>query len=164
MTEAGRLLDLIAFLPSPLQRQILDVLSGSAMTAEELMRPRYEPIFNVAGKHYPASLFTGGEMIELVPNGNTFWGNQGAARGLLKDFFDAFPNLFKPLPWYANRAVSDMPEYVRETKYGGIYKFVDFTPFGVIVKTNKGETYNLLVDVIQPATQQDFEQSLESKA
>lgn len=30
-----------------------------------------------------------------------------------QSFFDLFPNIFEPLPWWSDRKVEEMPEYVR---------------------------------------------------
>lgn len=30
-----------------------------------------------------------------------------------QSFFDLYPNIFKPLPWWSDRSLEDMPEYLR---------------------------------------------------
>jgi len=63
------------------------------MTVEELLRPRFEVIAD-----YPESPYPVGEIIERT--GKT-------------TFFEKYPAIFKPLPWWSHRKIEDMPEYVK---------------------------------------------------
>ena len=83
------------------------------MTKAELLSPRYK----VIAKHSPFNveldrLYPIGFIIEANKNleGHTF---------LTKTILD-YPNIYKPLNWYQDRGIADMPTYlkaIRESKY-----------------------------------------------
>lgn len=90
------------------------------MTVEELLRPRYKVIAD-----YPNSEFEVGTIINF-PNkrdyytGNDEWEsefvrdkNQGGQFKFCIKKIEPFPHLFKKLEWWEDRAIEDMPEYVR---------------------------------------------------
>ena len=64
------------------------------MTAEELMKPRYELIAN-----YPGCKWTCFSIIN--------------PKALEKDYLDQFPHLFRKLNWWERRNVEDMPKKVK---------------------------------------------------
>lgn len=51
-----------------------------------------------------------GDIIYLDDEANVFWVDY---KGYTADELTKYPHLFQPLPWYAEREVSEMPEYVR---------------------------------------------------
>lgn len=63
------------------------------MTTEELLKPRYKVI-----AEYPQSYLKVGDIFE-ADNVTKFMAN--------------YPHLFKPLAWWEERKVEDMPEYVK---------------------------------------------------
>lgn len=73
------------------------------MTKEELMKPRYKVVMD-----YPGSPYNINEVIE--PSGVNMH------QYLLKQY----PDLFKPLEWWEERKVEDMPEYIK--RKGCVYK------------------------------------------
>jgi len=77
-----------------------------------------------------------------------------------------YPKIFQPLPWYAERAVEDMPDYVRlnpENTVGGdevfkvlsVKKFVD--GIGILISKLKHEGQHIGAKYFIPATQSDYE-------
>lgn len=74
------------------------------MTTEELLRPRYMPIFNEKGKHYPNSPYKKDEVISTSPQ---------VCFQDPRPFLNNYPNLFRSIQWWEHRDVSDMPEYVK---------------------------------------------------
>lgn len=60
------------------------------MTASELMKTRYKVISN-----YPNSVFNVGEIVKTV-----VWP---------EEYIKQFPNIFKPLKWFEDRDIDDMP-------------------------------------------------------
>lgn len=72
------------------------------MTPEQLMQPRVKCI-GVGDFHYPESPFHVGQIIIA---------NQVGWPESIKHF-EKYPHLFEVLPWYAERAEGDMPEYVK---------------------------------------------------
>jgi len=75
------------------------------MTTEALMKPRYKVISN-----YPGSIYNIGDIIEqidgyfdLYKDGSTLY---------LEIELKKYPNIFKPLAWWEERKVSDMPMFI----------------------------------------------------
>jgi hypothetical protein len=81
------------------------------MTTEELLAKRYK-----VTAPYPGCVFKVGDI--LTYRSTTFemkyevYTDQNN-RTTTFNHFDEFPHLFQPLPWWSDRAVEDMPEYLR---------------------------------------------------
>ncbi len=84
-------------------------------TVEELMRPRYKVV-----ALWPKCKLSIGDILHefITLGGAVHYRKWGKKSHLLKSEILAHPHLFAPLPWYAERSLSDMPEYVKETKSG----------------------------------------------
>jgi hypothetical protein len=88
------------------------------MSIEHLLKPRYKVIAPypenkdfpvgkiITFNTWPDSLHYSGYWQHIVED------SQGV-RAWLSTFFDEYPHLFQPLPWWSDRAVEDMPEYVK---------------------------------------------------
>ena len=78
----------------------------STLSPEELLKPRVmiiNPWPDMAGNKV-------GDII-YVPSDNWIYADGSLAE---MDYFESFPHIFKPIPWYANRKESEMPEYVKD--------------------------------------------------
>ena len=87
------------------------------MSKEELLQPRYKAI-----AAYPDSRFDIGDILHKYTFKTSETGMytyctnpaiplQGLS--LKKEYVETMPHLFQPLPWWSDRAVEDMPEYVK---------------------------------------------------
>lgn len=80
------------------------------MTTEELLMPRYKVI-----APYPCSPYKVGDII--APGENQT--NVAASENYQYAFFmpikamDEMPNIFHPLPWWSDRRLHELPEYVK---------------------------------------------------
>ncbi len=85
------------------------------LTKEQLLQPRYLCTGTLGKILMPGYTFAHGNIVE--PD-----------EAYPKWFFDDFPHLFKPLPWWYGRTVEDLPKYVKfsedymDYKAGSIYK------------------------------------------
>lgn len=70
------------------------------MTTEQLLIPRYKVI-----NDWPGSPCTIGE---ILPSSD------------LETVYNRYPHLFRPLQWWEERRISDLPNYIRIT--GDVYK------------------------------------------
>lgn len=77
------------------------------MTPETLMQPRYKVIAEYPSMDYPLGYIYSDEK------------HKGAILLYKDTLFEKYPHLFKKLEWYEDRAIEDMPGYVKaETKEG----------------------------------------------
>lgn len=76
------------------------------MTTEELMKPRYKVIAD-----YPKCHYNVGDIIEPIGGDNWDCYANPTLGGLTNP--DKYRHLFEPLPWWKERKVEEMPEYVK---------------------------------------------------
>lgn len=69
-------------------------------SVEELLLPRYKVIAD-----YPGTQYSVGEILPVI-------GTEMYIKGRT-EFLSSYPHLFQPLPWWSDREVEDMPEYVK---------------------------------------------------
>lgn len=105
-----------------------------AMSKEELLKPRVK----VMG-YYPHSPYETGDVLTFQKNDpddlfdtSTYSGGNGREYA---DEVEKSPLIFQPLPWYAERDIKNMPEYVA---YDGKVSRVRVLIFG---DESKGEPY-----------------------
>lgn len=82
------------------------------MTPEELLKPRYKVIAEDTSGDWNLN-----SILEFNPDWqnrpvHTLYDDEGS-RSFSPAYFDQFPHLFAPLPWYADRKPEDMPEYLK---------------------------------------------------
>lgn len=130
------------------------------MTTEQLLQKRYK----VKGP-YPFSPYGVGDIVEMDSAGDfllmaqPYYGKTWVARNVIENY----PNLFEEMPWWADRKVEDMPEYVKvddeeDLLHGQIIKVVNWKrTYGHICKIDH-EHYNFIpVETnILPATLEQF--------
>ena len=73
------------------------------MTNEELMTPRFKVIDD-----YPNSLF---KIDEILTGNERIYCDENSKR------YSDFPNIFKPLEWWEERELEDLPKYLKDDFY-----------------------------------------------
>ena len=81
-------------------------------TVEELLKPRWKVIAD-----YPGALHNIGDVISAYENGKAYLVEGGS------HYMTEYPALFKRLEWWEDRAVKDMPEYVKIIEGIPFYNF-----------------------------------------
>jgi hypothetical protein len=98
------------------------------MTREELLRPRIKVITD-----YPDCPYAVGSVIEIEKDQE---GDQYlAVSGYIVYYPEKYPHLFEPLPWWKDRKVEDMPEYVKITSIPMLVE--RYVAVGQVVKAHK---------------------------
>jgi hypothetical protein len=129
------------------------------LSPEELLAPRYKVIAD-----YPDSIFDVGFILNYdAMNLTAFWED-----GNLFIDLDKYPNIFKPLEWYEDREIDEMPEYVKciktpnqVTMPGDVIK-VDKWFDHTIAKSGQ-EMYVMSTNCYLPATNSEYTNYLNSK-
>jgi len=121
------------------------------MKQEQLLAPRYEVIAD-----YPGSNFTVGNIINASElNDMSMWlevmGKKWVDNKL--SMFGKYPAIFRRLNWWEKRESSEMPEYVKYTIRGFVFKYKDhLTEDGRLVY---GE-YGFSLSSCLPATLEEY--------
>jgi hypothetical protein len=117
------------------------------MTKDELLRIRYKVIAD-----YPGSIFEIGHIINTYESAMAYLTE--TEKGCLKDY----PHLFKPLKWWEDRKVEDMPEYYKYSGNNGVFK-TRFRPDGgiVMLEFSPTETVPVKMEYTLPATKEEYE-------
>ncbi|WP_319502548.1 hypothetical protein [uncultured Draconibacterium sp.] len=79
------------------------------MTAEQLLKPRFEVIAD-----YPKSIFKVGEIL----NGELIYCDTNGPK------YSDYPHLFKKLNWWENRKESEMPKKITSPDFDDVYEIV----------------------------------------
>lgn len=132
-------------------------------TVEELLRPRYKVSDKWPGMH--TEPFHVGQIITLQPHkeedadGFIYIPDKHMPRSFMwQSFFDLYKNLFQPLPWWSEREISDMPEYVKHVN-GSVHKVIAHGDNGARLEGSYWAVYKNLT----PATLAEYEQYLQQK-
>ena len=120
------------------------------MTKEELLKPRWKVIAD-----YPGMLYEVGDIIPAYDNGVAY-----IVEGDSYSMID-FPALFKKLEWWEERTQEQMPEYIKDSSDGVIYKleyrnraaFIEYRYWVEWVAVNFGSH-------VTPATQEEYETAI----
>lgn len=119
-------------------------------TVEELMQPRYIVIADYPGLDYK---------VGYVLNPHPIYGFD------IFPYPEKYPHIFKPLNWYEERELKDMPEYVLfvESNRKEVHKVVEWGTTTVmnhiyfLIEPN-GFMYAPIESLVIPATKDQFEQ------
>jgi hypothetical protein len=87
---------------------------------------------------YPHSDVYVGDVLRLDPYGYVYGSETG--RWVSKDIILKFPDLFRTMPWWENRNIEDMPEYVITNFLGKTTEQYGGLPNGLIFKVEKWVT------------------------
>jgi hypothetical protein len=82
------------------------------MTAEELLKPRFEVIesYPYCEKH---KVFVGGIIsFDYLDDAHNQYYNDNGKRRTYDEYYNGFPHLFKKLNWWEHRKIEDMPKKV----------------------------------------------------
>lgn len=86
------------------------------LTTEELLRPRYKVIADFPGCSYEVDT-----VLYVDQSGELYSPTAGYSRTVTKVMqcdAEKYPAYIQPLPWWSDREISDMPEYVKLVIYG----------------------------------------------
>lgn len=144
-----------------------------SLTKEALLIPRYKVI-----ALWPRCEYSIGDVIVLTKymGINACISTEGQFIEW-ESFFKEYPHLFKPLEWWEERAIEDMPEYIVFTKdymafkQGSVYKHHHWmhdnsTPFCIGFETGPGEYEKYAVPPcaqLMPATEQEYKNYINQK-
>jgi hypothetical protein len=147
------------------------------LTTEELLRPRYKVIAPWPGMLDEPFYFDQIVILQHHKQEDAEWfiyipNKSIPASFMYQSFFDKFPHLFQPLPWWSDREIGDMPEYVSVNPSAGRFQRVikvdgeniyweyrGTEPIRIRNKSGGGT----LVDYLQPATRAEYEKYLQQK-
>lgn len=127
------------------------------MTVSELLIQRYKCI-----ALSPFNCWEIGDILYLFDfEGNKWWAKEpNAVDAIHQDNMHKYPHLFQPLPWYSERRIEDMPEYLKDNTIGKVvikvHKWIenDFVCF--IAEANKKIDYPGRTENWIPATSDEF--------
>lgn len=127
------------------------------MSVEELLKPRYKVIAD-----YPGCTFSIGEICEPLSKDALYYSNKVSCEARNK-MMSKYPHIFKPLAWYEERDVKDMPLYLKDN-FGEVFKVSKYSDILPVFYTDAIETkgkwkgsptpFNLKATV--PATEQEY--------
>jgi len=110
-----------------------------SLTKDQLLIPRVMCVGTQPGTiNYPDSEFVTGEILmfgkslthsgdEIINDNGCFW-KQDQSAYISKRYAEAFPHLFRPMPWWEGRNPEDMPKWVKFSenymnfKAGSVYE------------------------------------------
>jgi len=125
---------------------------GKTMTMEQLLAPRFKVKDKYPGMEMEP--FRLDQIITLTKHETDGWIHipikhiPGSYMRI--GFFEAFPNIFEPLPWWKERKVEDMPRYVRSIKQEYQYGI----EIGKVIKVKEWVLLSKTMYVIQSKTRE----------
>jgi len=120
---------------------------------KELMKPRWKIIAD-----FPYNTF--GEVGDILDRD---WGWSGDDEKGFKHHVSQYPHLFKKLEWWEERNPEDMPEYVKHTASGKIWKVKEYDlPTGAHITGPEVSTYWAVMKNLEPATEADYNAYLQT--
>ena len=140
------------------------------LSPEELLRPRYKVTNTWPGMH--AEPFGLGQIVTLEPHkeedveGFIHIPIKHIPRSFMwQSFFDLYPHLFEPLPWWKDRRVEEMPEYVKAgIEVYKIVKWIASNGAALVVDEINGGVRNamFMMNATLPATEADYNAYLQT--
>jgi hypothetical protein len=113
------------------------------MSYEDLMKPRYKVIAD-----YPE------------PRNHPYYEVGSVIRAITKEdeeYFGKYQTLFKPLLWWEERKLEDMPEYVKHIATGKLWRVKQYDlPAGAHLTGNEMSSYWASMKSLEPATEADY--------
>ena len=156
---------------------IKETMTQEEQKVSDLFNPRYKFMLDFPDYvSFPENrFFTVGDIIELkvFENGEKWahlkrkdkYSMKGEFKNCDNHFFDKYPHLFQPLPWYAERKESEMPEYIKMIKGSeefkpGIYKIEKYDiEDNFVCADGKCSSLSFFV----PATHEEYLQYIKNK-
>lgn len=138
------------------------------MTTEELLQPRRKVLID-----YPDSEYSVGQVIHFKDKSTAYTGTNEWQSEFIKNkngggggmrcikYFEPYPLIFRPMEWWEERKVEDMPEYVKDENEPGEYEiikvqkweFVNGQAIGIAYHNHAG---GYSVTYLLPATEQEY--------
>jgi len=75
------------------------------------------------------------------------------------DFFDRYPNLFRKLEWWEERGKEELPQYLKDIKFGlpmKVFKWSDKNPDCFVSEANSDSGYLSYAKQYLPSTEQEY--------
>jgi hypothetical protein len=89
------------------------------MTPTQLLMPRYKVVApDTSGRWKVGDIYT---FVREVGQSQDEYKNQDG-KEIIFNFFSVFPHLFRRMEWHEERELSDMPEYIKQSKGNGVYR------------------------------------------
>lgn len=124
-------------------------------TVEELLKPRYKVIAD-----YPKSIYNVGVIINAgTTSEDCIYCDREGPR------MRHYPHLFQPLPWWSDRSVEDMPQFVKSIKQeydhgvavGNIIKVKEWVLLSETMYVIQSKTREYHPSCFVPATREEYE-------
>jgi hypothetical protein len=147
------------------------------LTKQQLLIPR---VLCIGGKdgmiNYPDSEFVTGEILvfgksltrlgnEVKNDNGCFW-KQDQSAYVSKRYTEAFPHLFKTIPWWYGRTVDEMPEYVKNSDIfsmsnGKVYKVIKHEENFVYLEARNNPRFH--IENFEPAEESEYQEYQKQK-
>jgi hypothetical protein len=115
-------------------------------SVEELLRPQYKVIARWPGMELDLNYI--GQVITLTIQDNKQWCIRLHRATLYDAYFNQYPHLFEPLPWWKDRRPEEMPEYIKSNDNKAIRPMNELTPVGFRI---------CCIEKWVPATKEEYE-------
>lgn len=114
------------------------------MNKDELLRPRYKVMAD-----FPFNeIFNVGSILSFFKTTkdgkDEYWYHHDVKHNNFQStWFDGFPHLFKPLQWWEDRDINDMPEYLKDNGDAEIFKVREWVDNSMgVIWLNKNKKMN----------------------
>lgn len=140
------------------------------LTKQQLLIPRVLCIGGKEGEPNDTSgKWISGRIIELTENWPNCQNPFYLVPGYDIKYFNQYPHLFKPLPWWYGRTVEEMPRYVNTNSVYGIRKVKEWAFIKGEkldrwrVEDTRGEIYSTFHLDITPADESEYQEYQKQK-
>lgn len=118
------------------------------MTTEELLQPRFKVIAN-----FPDNTRNIGDIIYVDNKKEKYWSDN------FEKWLSTFPHLFRKLKWFEDRAIEDLPEYLKDkNEIYKVYKYdLSYSMFSVKVYEKSGYILTLFLYNVLPSNKEEYE-------
>ncbi len=141
----------------------MEIKATSPLTKQQLLIPRVLCIGTETGTNNDTShKYISGDIIEFTNIGVQEYPVWVCDKfGYALDFYESFPHLFKPLPWWYGRTVEDMPLYLID-KFGKVKRVLRHNTDFMTVIFNDDDWEESYAHY-QPADESDYQEYQKQK-
>lgn len=116
------------------------------LTKEQLLQKRFKFIMPYPGSHWEV-----GDIFEHI-NNDIYVVSHYPVK-MLGVILETYPHIFQPLPWWSDRGINDLPEYVKRIDSGVVYSLkVDYAEKSMWLDSYE---FTLNLNKYEPATFED---------
>lgn len=132
------------------------------MTTEQLLIPRVLCIGGKDGEpNYPGSPYKSGDILEVVDYFILI--DDICSKLIYNEVTNAYPELFRPLPWWYGRTVEEMPLYLKCGENGKVRKVARYFNWATMIVEFEGGRTRRLTDKWIPCTEAEYLEYQNSK-